>query len=107
MEIGAPPPIAEKRSATRYRGDTPLSLSIHHEQEVASSNGRLVNISKTGLLFHSENGAPVGSRIQFRIPWPMRSTEIFAVNLNITGRVVRRQGNYTAVTIDHYDFEAA
>jgi hypothetical protein len=37
----------------------------------------------------------------------MRSTAIFAINLNITGRVVRRQGNYTAVTIDHYDFEAA
>jgi DNA-binding NtrC family response regulator len=27
------------------------------------------------------------------------------MNLNITGRIVRTQGNYTAATIDDYDFE--
>jgi PilZ domain len=107
MEIAAPPPIAEKRSGTRYRGDTPLSFSVHHEQGVAESSGRLVNISNTGILFHAENSPPVGSKIKLSIPWPVRGTQIFTMNLAITGWVVRRQGNHTAVKIDRYDFEAA
>jgi len=100
-------PIAEKRSAARYPAEALLSFSVHHEQEVVTAGARLVNISNTGILFQAENSPPVGSKIELRIPWPVRVTQIFTMNLAITGWVVRRQGNHTAVKIDRYDFEAA
>ena len=61
---------------------------------VARGVGRLVNISRGGLLLESMGVLPLKNRIEIDVDWP---SEGVRMALHVTGETLRRQGARTAV----------
>jgi Ser-tRNA(Ala) deacylase AlaX len=63
---------------------------------VRTGTGRLVNISRSGLLFECAHGIPPRTKIELEVDWPAQAVKMA---LHVTGQTVRNQGVSTAMTI--------
>lgn len=73
-------------------------------QGVLSGAGLVVNMSSSGVLFQTAEFLPRGVTIELYIAWPTKLNDTVALNLYVMGRVVRMQGNYSAVRIRRSEF---
>ncbi len=88
---------AERRADCRY----PIHVGLEYKlimgrRAVRKGNGRLVNISRGGLLFECAHAIASGNRIELEVDWPTRAVKMA---LHVTGQTVRSQGVCTAVKI--------
>ncbi len=88
---------AERRSDYRY----PIHIGLEYKlilgrRVVRKGTGRLVNISRGGLLFECDHAISPGNRIELDIDWPARAVRMA---LHAAGRTVRSQGVLTAVKV--------
>lgn len=88
---------AERRVDSRY----PIQAGVGYKlivgrRVVRTGTGRLLNISRGGLLFECAHAIPPGSRIELDIDWPAQSVKMV---LRVAGQTVRTQGTNTAVKI--------
>lgn len=89
---------AERRYAIQARVEYKLSLG---RKAARGGVGRLVNISRGGLLFECAEAIPQGTRISLDVEWPADALEIV---LHVTGQTVRSQHARTAVKISRSSF---
>ncbi len=93
----------ERRAQGRY----PFEGELHYEgtfaRQTARGRGRIVNISKSGLLFRAEKPIAPGTELSICAPWPGRLGGA-SLELVIAGRAVRTGSEGTAVRILRYDF---
>ena len=94
---------AERRSQGRFGFEGDLEYEWVFARQTARGSGRIVNISKSGLLFKTERHIAPGTEFSIRAPWP---TRLGGGNLDlvIAGRAVRSGSEGTAVRILRYDF---
>ncbi len=97
MISSSPVVTAERRADCRY----PIHAGVDYKlilgrRVVRAGTGRLVNISRGGLLFEGPHAIPPGTRVELDIDWPARSV---AMSLHVAGQTVRSQGVFTAVKI--------
>ncbi len=95
----------ERRSARRY----PLDLTIQFElgyggTETSAGQGRVVNISSSGVLLTTDQVLSPGMKIRLRIEWPARLNQVVPLALHVEGRTVRANGNLAAVRILRSEF---
>ena len=95
------------RTAVRF----PLHLDVRISWEKGEFNAITEDVSANGILFASEIGPPVGSRIEFTLAMPagiMGASE--DVKLHCIGRIVRHQQiagkSLVAAVIDEYSLKA-
>ena len=97
----------DRRSDSRYPVTTELEYRLaFHDQTVIMGVGQTVNMSSSGVIFQTSNVLPVKEKIELRVLWPARPDNTTPLKLHIIGRVVRAQGNRTAVAIERYEFRA-
>lgn len=77
---------------------------IRHGRAIARGRGHTVNVSGGGILFESELHLPAGMRVELCVTWPARRNHTIRVELWAAGRIVRTQGNRTAVSIARQEF---
>jgi len=97
--IISPSPMftAERRADCRYPIHSGLEYKlILGRRVVRTGAGRLVNISRGGLLFECDQAIPPGTRIELGIDWPAKAVKMA---LHVMGQTVRSQGACTAVKI--------
>ena len=95
----------ERRSSRRYPIQIDLEYSLIRGQRVmGTGQGRTLNFSSDGVLFESDVALPLGTGIELSIQWPVLLRGQVGLALHATGRIVRAEGNRTAVRIDHHDF---
>jgi hypothetical protein len=95
-------PTDERRADRRYALETGVEYKIvQGGQAVRKGTGRLVNISRGGLLFECAETIPPGSRIDLEVDWP---AETHKVALDVIGQSVRSQGTRTAVKVYRSSF---
>lgn len=87
----------ERRAGRRY----PIHAGIEYKlilgrRVVRTGTGRLVNISRSGLLFECAHGIPPRTKIELEVDWPAQAVKMA---LHVTGQTVRNQGVSTAMTI--------
>jgi hypothetical protein len=94
---------AERRSQGRFPFEGELEYEGTFARQAARGTGRIVNISKSGLLFHADTAIAPGMELSICAPWP---TRLGGANLElvIAGRAVRTGSEGTAVRILRYDF---
>jgi hypothetical protein len=81
----------------RYR-----ALSKRANEE--SGEGKTVNISSSGVLFHSGHVLLPGRRLEVSISWPAQLNNKCALKLVARGRVVRFEDGRAAMEIQQYEF---
>src|SRR5664280_2872373 len=88
----------ERRLACRYPIEVPLEYRLMaHGEIIGTGMGRTVDISSSGILFESDRTLPAQRIIQLRLDWPGRRGTAMPVELQVTGRTVRRRGHRTAL----------
>lgn len=89
----------DRRSQGRFRFEGDLEYEGTFARQTARGRGRIVNISKSGLLFLTDNRIAPGTELSIRAPWGSANLELV-----IVGRAVRSGNEGTAVRILRYDF---
>jgi len=91
-----------------------IHLPIHFRvsQKGASSrwgSGVTCDISSGGVSFRCRRPLPVGAHIEMLIDWPAKYDEVYPIDLQSTGFIVRSDGNKTSVrmTARHLRINAA
>jgi len=97
------PLTCERRSAHRYPGTVVLRYRLRDDSS-RSGFGTLVNLSTAGVLFHTGDCLSAGSGIELFIPWLSRANRAIAIEVYVSGRVVRTETAAIAVELEHYEF---
>ena len=89
-----------RRSDARY----PVSVDCEYrvvlrDQTVMSGVAQTINMSSSGVLLQTPHPLPFRQKIELSVFWPVRLGDVTPLQLHIVGRVVRREGNSTAVMI--------
>lgn len=99
-EIGA-----DRRSRRRYDIDLDLRYKVlRHYQVCQSGEGKTVNLSGHGIAVAINDVLSPRSVIEMTIAWPVLLNEMCALNLVVTGKVIRSSGAMTAVRVQRYEF---
>jgi hypothetical protein len=95
----------ERRASPRY----PLEAELEYRvltagQESWTHAGHTLNMSRNGLLFHTEEYLENGAAVELWIDWPARPRDLERW-LRIWGWVVRQRDRSVAIAIRQYSFE--
>jgi PilZ domain-containing protein len=97
----------DRRSDRRYRVRADIEFHLGSGRTARIGRGRTVNLSRTGVLFESDDALPLDSEITLLIPWPVHISDQSGLKLSVRGRTVRVQGNRTAVRFRSYTLQTA
>lgn len=98
----------DRRRNRRYDLRLPIHYRLSLKGEPArSGSGLTLDMSTTGVSFRSRRPLPVGSHIEMTVNWPARYGDIYPIDLQITGFVVRSDNNRTAVRMTSRKFRVA
>jgi len=82
----------------RYR-----TLSYRRGAE-ESGEGKTINMSSNGILFHTEQTLLPGRRLELAVAWPAQLNNGCPLKLVAKAKVVRSDANTAAVEILQYEF---
>src|ERR1700682_1097654 len=95
----------DRRSERRYAIAANLEYRVIYDCEVIKTGiGRTVNLSKSGILFESEQILPAGTEMEVSVAWPVRLRDTVALNLCVSGRVAWSRAERHALTILRSEF---
>jgi hypothetical protein len=95
----------DRRGRHCYDIDLKLRYKVLRQHEVCQSGeGKTVNLSGGGIAVAINEVLSRGSIIEMAIAWPVLLNERCALNLVITGKVVRSSAAVTAVRVQRYEF---
>jgi hypothetical protein len=98
----------ERRQDRRYQ--IPLELRwklIRRRKLLAAGEGTTVDLSSGGLLFDAGRSLPAGLNVEISISWPVLLRDQATMQLVITGRIVRTNGNRAGVRMVQHEFRTA
>ncbi|HEY1338471.1 MAG TPA: PilZ domain-containing protein [Bryobacteraceae bacterium] len=99
------PARRERRRDRRYAIQSDLEYSLMRRgRVVAAGRGQSIDISSGGMLFEASEPLPLGFSIAVVLPWPARFSQTLALELEVSGRIVRSEGNRIAIQIVHHEF---
>jgi c-di-GMP-binding flagellar brake protein YcgR len=88
----------ERRINRRYDLRLPLHYRVSQKGQAArSGSGMTCDLSTGGISFRCRRPLPVGAHVEMTIAWPAKYAEAYAMDLVITGFVVRSDAGRTAV----------
>jgi hypothetical protein len=97
--------VGDRRSERRYAIAANLEYRVICDCQVIQTGiGRTVNLSKSGILFESEEILPVGTEMEVSIAWPVRLRDTVALNFCVSGRISWSRGKLHALTILRHEF---
>jgi hypothetical protein len=119
-DIAEPPfmPVAEHQSTDRIRGDRRtdrrynLTLElrwrlVRRRKVLDSGGGRTLDLCSGGICFEAGRPLPVGLNVELAIAWPALLHNIAPMQLAVSGKIVRADGNRTAVRMIQHEFRTA
>jgi hypothetical protein len=96
----------DRRASKRF----PLQLPVRYRLLGSKTpalwiSAESVNISSTGLLFHSVEEIALGQGIEAFVAWPAALDNRVPLKLAVKGPVVRCEGNQAAIRFERYEFK--
>jgi hypothetical protein len=95
----------DRRHDRRYQ--IPLELRwklIRRRKLLSSGEGQTLDISSGGILFDARRTMPEGLDIELSIAWPVLLNNVAAMQLVVSGRIVRANGNSIAIRTVQHEF---
>ena len=91
-------PIAERRAHPRFD----LRMSLHYRVAqrglaTLTGNGLTLDLSLNGISFRCRKPLPVGAHIELAVDWPVKYGDVYPIELQVTGFVIRSDQDRTAV----------
>jgi hypothetical protein len=75
---------------------------VRRRRELDAGTGRTIDMSSGGILFQAGCELPPGMNVELSIAWPALLHNVRPMQLFVTGRVVRSQGDWAAIrTLTH------
>jgi hypothetical protein len=95
----------DRRSDRRYRIDLELRWKLIHRRKVQDSGvGRTIDLSSGGILFEANREMPVGLNVELSVAWPVLLHQVAALQLVVSGRIVRTDGQQVALRMTQHEF---
>lgn len=96
----------DRRDSQRYATDLPLEYTaVRNGSWIGGGAGTAVDMSSTGVAFTSSQILQPGVQVELTMEWPGAKNGQ-AMELVISGRVVRSDAQTTAIRKEHYEFRA-
>lgn len=96
--------ILERRSRVRF----PLQLDMYYRPAEREQNlaieGKTINLSSAGLLFHSSALPGLGDKVEITVDWPLNLNAVCKIKLVVRGQVMRVTENSAAIKVVTYEF---
>ncbi|MGO9897043.1 MAG: PilZ domain-containing protein [Bryobacteraceae bacterium] len=95
----------DMRSRRRYEIHLPVQYRVSQRSSVAIVGaGTTCDLSTGGLGFRCRRALPVGAHIELSIEWPAFYGDGLAIELQVTGFVIRAEGNRVGVRVNSHRF---
>jgi len=104
--------LESRRSDQRAHRRYPIVLDIEYKlfnkgRVERSGSGRTVDISSGGTCFSTDDVLPVDGLIEVVVKWPFLLEGVCPLTLVMRGRIVRRDGQRTAIQAKQHEFRTA
>jgi hypothetical protein len=94
-----------RRSKQRFSIDFPLSYKIMKNYLViGTGTGTTVDMSSSGLSFRANENFKIGAYVELSVSWPVLLNGDCPMKLVVEGRVVRSDGQSTAIQMERHEF---
>ncbi len=95
----------DRRNDRRYRIELDLRWKLIRRRKVRDvGTGRTLDLSSGGVLFDATRPLPVGMNVELSVSWPVLLHNVAAMQLVITGRIIRTNGSQIAIHMDQHEF---
>lgn len=95
----------ERRINRRFHLRLPVHYRLSLKGEPSrSGSGLTCDISTSGVGFRCRRPLPVGAHIELVVSWPAKHSDIYPIDLQITGFVVRSDTGRVAVRMTSHRF---
>jgi hypothetical protein len=95
----------ERRSTDRFPMERDVRFKvINRKNGEETGEGKTVNMSSNGVLFHTEQNLLPGRRLEMTISWPAKLNDVCPLKLVARGRIVRVENGRAAVELQQYEF---
>lgn len=95
----------DRRGNRRYELRLPIHYRVAEKGTMPrTGSGNTCELSTTGLSFRSRKPLPVGAHIELVVEWPSKYGDIYPIDLQITGFIVRSQGGRIGVRVTSRKF---
>ena len=100
------PPSLDRRRSQRLAIPLNLQFTIRkHGKAVGEGQGKIQDVSRTGIFFESNTVVPPGSVVRLIVDWPVRFQNKTPVDWIVDGIAVRSTASGTAINIMRQRFE--
>lgn len=90
--------VLERRARRRYDVHLAIHYRISQRGAIARvGTGTTCEMSTDGLSFRTRKPLPVGAHVEMVIEWPARYGDIYPIDLQCTGFILRSEAGRTAV----------
>jgi|HubBroStandDraft_1064217.scaffolds.fasta_scaffold148324_3 hypothetical protein len=90
--------IIERRADTRYELRLPLRYRISQKGEApCMGTGLTQDLSTHGIAFRCRKSLPVGAHVELLVDWPAKYGDLYPIELQVTGFVLRSNNGRTAI----------
>ncbi len=94
-----------RRADRRYELRLDLKWKLIRRRKVLDSGtGHTVDLSSGGVMFDAGRELPLGHNVELSVAWPIRLHDVAALQLVISGRIVRTAGGRTALRMVQHEF---
>jgi hypothetical protein len=95
----------DRRYDRRYGIALDLRWKLVRRRKVLDSGtGSTLDLSSGGILFNGGRQLPVGLNVELSISWPALLHNVAAMQLVVSGRIVRTNGLQTAIHMTQHEF---
>ena len=98
-------PRIERRMGVRVPLSWPLWYETSSMTHKRSGDGRVIDISSSGVAFTTESALRRNTRVTLHIQWPFQLEGEVPVELFASGKVVRAEQSKTALQYDQFNFK--
>jgi hypothetical protein len=95
----------ERRQTRRYELRLPLRYRVSEKGAApCTGSGSTCDMSTTGLSFRCRRALPVGAHVELIIDWPPRYGDVYPIELQVTGFIVRTENGRIGVRVTSRKF---
>jgi len=95
----------DRRQDRRYGIHLDLRWKLIRRRRVMDTGvGHTIDLSSGGILFDAGRPLPVGLNVELSIGWPVLLRNLAAIQLVVSGRIVRNSQNCAGVMMAQHEF---
>jgi hypothetical protein len=97
--------LLDRREKRRYVLHLPIHYRVAERGAMpCSGTGTTCELSSSGLSFRCRRTLPVGAHVELLLDWPSRYSDMYPVELQMTGFIMRTERGRVGVRVNSHKF---